>query len=254
MKVELRDQRADLEYSLRSELGGFIIERAGRPPLRAVDEGRLLFQLEQDLTLALQRLRRDLYFLHSASVGVPEGAVLFVGDSGAGKSTLTWGLLHHGFGYLSDELAPIDAQELRVLPYPRALCLKDPPPEPYALPPAVMETSRGLHVRVGGDGCSAPAADRLHAIFFLEPGATARRRPAVRPISRGEAAARLLANVLNPLSHACDGLDTALAIARGAPCFALRAGDLRATCDLVGGSLEELRGRAVDPPAGPAGV
>ena len=176
-----------------------------------------------------------------------------MGDSGAGKSTLTWGLLQHGFEYLSDELAPIAAQELRVLPYPRSLCLKAPPPEPYSLPPAVVETSRGLHVPTGGRGRAAPRARRLHAIFFLEPGAVARRSPTVRRISSAEAAARLLANALNPLSHAADGLDAALAIAQCAPCFELRAADLRATCELVGASLEELRARGVEPDCGPPG-
>jgi hypothetical protein len=106
---------------------------------------------------------------------------------------------------------------------------------------------------MGGQGSALPTARRIHAIFFLEPGAIARRSPTVRPMSSAEAAARLLANVLNPLSHAADGLDAALAIAQCAPCFELRAADLRATCQLVGASLEELRARTVDPSPGPPG-
>jgi hypothetical protein len=118
---------------------------------------------------------------------------------------------------------------------------------PYALPSDVVETSRGLHVPVGSKGCAVPAARRIHAIFFLEPGVVERRSPTVRPMSPAEAAARLLANALNPLSHAADGLDAALAVAQCAPCFALRAADLRATCELVGASLEELHARDGDP-------
>ena len=221
--------------------------------MRAEDEGRLLFQLEQDLTLELQRLRRDLYFLHSASLGTPEGAVLFVGDSGAGKSTLAWALLQHGFEYLSDELAPIDAAELRVLPYPRAVCLKEVPPEPYALPSGALVTSRGLHVPRSDAGCAPPRARHLHAVFFLGPRVAERRSPVVRPMSSAEAAARLLANALNPLSHSADGLDAALAIARGATRYELRAGDLRATCALVGATLAEACVPGVDAPPGVVG-
>jgi hypothetical protein len=176
-----------------------------------------------------------------------------VGDSGAGKSTLTWALLQHGFEYMSDELAPIDAQEMRVLPYPRALCLKEAPPEPYALPSATLRTSRGLHVPTAGRGSAPPRARRLHAIFFLGPRVAVWGTPMVRSMSAAEAAARLLANALNPLSHAADGLDAALAIAGGAACFELRAGDLSATCALVGASLDELSIPGVDPSPGAGG-
>jgi len=248
-EVPVGDRRIDLDYSLRFAPDGFALARAERSPLPAEDEGRLLFELEQDLTLELQRLRRDLYFLHSAALGTPKGAVLFVGESGAGKSTLTWALLQHDFEFMSDELAPIDAQEMLVLPYPRALCLKEAPPEPYALPPAALRTSRGLHVPTVGRGSPPPRARRLHAIFFLGPRVAARETPMVRPMSAAEAAARLLANALNPLSHAADGLDAALAIASRAACFELRAGDLGPTCALVGASLDGHGVPGVDPSA-----
>lgn len=169
--------------------------------------------------------------------------MLFVGESGAGKSTLTWALLHHGFGYLSDELAPIALREPRVHPYPRSLCLKDAPPGAYPLPPITVVTSRGLHVPVGARGGAEPGARRIHAIFSLAPGASARRSPAVRPMSRAEAAARLLANALNPGSHPADGLDAVLAIAGAAPCFELEAAELRATCELVGETLSAVAAR-----------
>jgi hypothetical protein len=68
-------------------------------------------------------------------------------------------------------------------------------------------------------------------------------------MSTGEAAARLLANVLNPLAHPADGLDPALAIARNAPGFALRVGALEATCELIFESISESLGER---PRGPA--
>ena len=71
------------------------------------DADALLFHLDKSLTMALQRRRSDLYFLHAAAVAMGNRVALLPAPSGTGKSTLTVGLLERGFDYLSDELAPI---------------------------------------------------------------------------------------------------------------------------------------------------
>jgi hypothetical protein len=231
------DQPADLDYTLRRDSDGFVLERSHGEPLCAAEEGELLYLLEKDLTVALQLLRRDLYFLHAAALASTDSAVLVVGASGAGKSTLSWALCHHGFRYLSDELAPIDLVRLDVHAYPHALCLKAAPPEPYELPKSTLETTWTLHVPTsalpGGVGDTA----RLRAIFFLESDFSRPVEPAVRPISAAAAGARLLANALNPLAHAADGLDPAIAIAQCVRRFELRPGNLERTCALVASTL-----------------
>lgn len=226
-----------IRFSIRSTDDGFLLEGGGEAPLHAPDDGRLLFELERALTIALQSARRDLYFLHAAALSTPAGAVLFVGDSGAGKSTLSWALLRHGFGYLSDELAPVSPSELTVEPYPRAICLKGMPPEPYGPSNDAVATSRGFHVPVRPHGASPGSAREIRAIFFLEARDPANPPAVVRPIGRAEAVARLVANVLNPLCHPSVGLEAALAIARHAPCFALRPGDLGSSCREVEATL-----------------
>ena len=227
------DDSADLRYALRREADRFELERSGGKALRATEIGGLLFLLEKDITVELQKLRRDLYFLHAAAVACHGKAALVVGASGSGKSTLTWGLCHHGFGYLSDELSPIELGALHVHAYPHALCLKAVPPEPYPLPRSTVATASTLHVPAhelpGGVSSSAP----VQAIFFLTSEFSARAEPAVRAISAAEAGARLLANALNPLAHAADGLDPALAIAQRVRSFELRSGNLERTCALV---------------------
>ena len=50
--------------------------------------------------------------------------MLLAGASGNGKSTTAWALLHRGFQYLSDELAPLDLSAMTVHAFPHALCLK----------------------------------------------------------------------------------------------------------------------------------
>jgi hypothetical protein len=231
------ERPADLDYVLRRDCDGFVLERPHGEPLCAAEEGELLYLLEKDLTVELQLLRRDLYFLHAAALATTDSAMLVVGASGAGKSTLCWALCHHGFRYLSDELAPIDLVRLDVHAYPHALCLKSAPPEPYVLPRSTLETACTLHVPAsalpGGVGDTAP----LRAIFFLESDFSRPVEPAVRPLSAAAAGARLLANALNPLAHAADGLDPAIAIAQRVRRFELRPGDLERTCALVASTL-----------------
>jgi hypothetical protein len=228
--------QGDLTYAIsRCESTSAIsIARPGQPTKWTTDEGEFLYELEGDVSIAVQRLRRDLYFLHAAVAEVEGRAYLLVAESGGGKSTTLWGLLHHGWRYLSDELAPIDLSSMRVHAYPRALCLKRQPPRGYPLPGATLETPRTFHIPVE----HLPHVSQLQscpvvAVYFVThcPGASS---PDVRAISAGEAGARLYANTLNQLAHANAGLDAAVRIAKSIPSFALDSADLAATCALVG--------------------
>jgi hypothetical protein len=238
----------DLVYAVgrqsRGEGGAFIIHRNGQPPLLAATEGHFLFLFEKDVTVELQKLRQDLYFVHSAVLRRAGGAFMLVGPPGSGKSTATWGLLHHGCEYLSDELAPVDLRTLEVLPYPHALCLKQVPPGPYRLPASTLRTWRALYVPAAalpGTASTCPAP--LLAIFFCayDPLATA---PALRPLSGAEAATRLFVNTLNALAHPGGGLDGAIQIARRLPAFELVTAELPATCAVVAATLDGLAQRA----------
>ncbi len=230
----------DLDYTVGREgvPATFFIARKGRERLTAADDGRFLALFDEDFAIEIQKLRRDLYFVHAGVLRRGDVAAMFVTKPGGGKSTLCWALLHHGFDYLSDELAPVNLATLEVHPFSRALALKKEPPGSHPLPPLTPRTSRGFHVRVE----DLPAAvvqspTPLAAVFFLSyaPGVA---EPAVRRISAAEAAARLYANALNPLAHRDDGLDGALRIATTHPCFELTTADLTPTCALVTATLE----------------
>jgi hypothetical protein len=231
---------ANLEYVVDgSSESGFRITRALREPLLAHEDGEFLFFFEKDMTIELQRLRHDLYFIHAAGVEFGGKAALIVGASGQGKSTTTWGLLHHGFRYLSDELGAVCLHTMRVYSYAHALCLKEEPPRAYPFPRDVLRTSRTLHIPAAVLPCP-PLSEPLPitAVVFLE------RCPdqptALETISSGEAAARLFAQALNPLAHTGDGLLGAIAIAREVSCFRLRSADLHSTCDLLNKTLSCL--------------
>ena len=121
-----------LEYEVGSnaEGGGYFISRTGESALIASNESEFLYLFEKDMTVELEKRRKDLYFIHGAALVAREKAFLLVGPSGHGKSTLAWALSHSGFEYLSDELAPIDVGRMQVHAYHHALCLKRPPPLP----------------------------------------------------------------------------------------------------------------------------
>jgi hypothetical protein len=223
----------DLDLEIEADLGGkYRLVRAGQPTLRpAADLGDLMYLVDGELVVGLQKLRTDLYFLHAAALELGGRISLLVAESGGGKSTLAWALAHHGFRFASDELAPIEPAGLKVHPYPRALALKDDPPDSYPLPRTAMRTSRSAHIALPdlpGGRVRRPLP--LGAIFFLRRRG---RPPSARALGAAEAAARLYVSALNPLAHAAHGLDAAVRIAGAARRFELEAGDLAATARLV---------------------
>jgi len=230
--------RPDLDYTITGTQP-FSVRREERAPVAdAATPGDLLYEVEKSIVVELQRRNPQLFFLHAGAIAWQGRASLFVAESGHGKSTTTWAMLHHGYGYLSDELAPIAVDELAVHPYPHALCLKHAPPS-YALPTATMRLDRTMHVpvqelpaRVVSEPCP------LDAIFLLRYDPTA-TEPTLRPLSAGEAAARLYVNALNALAHSDGGLDAVLHLAGNARCFALTTAGLPETCELVGSVLKQ---------------
>jgi hypothetical protein len=186
---------ATLQYTIarQARSGGFWLSRAGREALSASDPGMLLFLFEKDMTDEIEKLRPDLYFVHAAVLALEHAAVMLVGESGSGKSTTAWALLHHSCRYFSDELGPVDLQTGDVHPYPHALCLKDVPPRPYALPKNTLYTARTLHIPTAalpstvGEAptpsrrFSPCSTDRGQLRLSLSPSARLRQQPASLP-------------------------------------------------------------------------
>jgi hypothetical protein len=238
---QMQSKEPQLRYFINRERASqeFMITRDDVEPLLASDDGEFLFQFEKDMTIQLQKLRRELYFLHAAALEFAGRSFLLVAASGGGKSTTAWGLLHQGFRYLSDELAPVSLESMEVQPYPHAICLKKEPPKPYFLPDRTVYTSKTMHVPtkfLPSEVGRGPTP--LLAIFFLQgPRSSA---PGIKLISKAEAAARLFANALNPLAHAGEGLDGAIEIVRRKPCFELTIADPSATVALVNNTVQSL--------------
>jgi len=236
----------DLVYAVERHPGhdAYLLHRQAHASVAADDLCELLFHLEKDLIVALQTRRPDLLHLHAAALAWEGRAWLLIGDSGAGKSTTTWGLLHHGLRYLSDELSPVDLESLTVHPYPHALCLKRRPPGPYAFPEdQVLDLGRTLHVPVG-----ALPADPVHApcplagLIFVRHDPLL-RQPVLRPLQAAEAGARLYVTTLNALAHSGHGLDPVASLAQRLPSWSLASAGLADSCELVQGLMRERQRR-----------
>ncbi len=225
---------ADYSYTIQSgsDDDDYTVVSDHRPTAIAHDAHELLYYLEKSITIDVQLRRPDLFFVHAAALQRAGRACLLVAPPGSGKSTTAWALTHHGFGYLSDELAPIDLATLTVLPYPHALCLKRRPPAPYVLPSDTIITARTLHVPSASIATNIDTPVPLARIFFnqYDPAAVA---PTLRPISAGAAGALLYANGLNQLAHSGDGLGAAAAITARVDCYQLTTADLTQTCELL---------------------
>jgi hypothetical protein len=231
----------DLLYSVSSgdTPQSFSLIRQGRSSLDAEDIGDLLFLLEKDMTLELQKRRSDLLFLHSAAVEWQGKACLLAAESGSGKSTTTWALLHHQFRYLTDELSPIDLHSMQVFPYSHALCLKQPPPA-YPLPAGAIHLRRTIHIPTRFLPSAVVSRPRpLGAVFIVKycPDVST---PSVQAIGPAEASARLYVTTLNALAHSNHGLDAVVRIAEHVPCFTVSSNELPATCALIRSTIEDV--------------
>ena len=222
--------------------GQWLIETESGSPVAAQDTYELVYLVEKIVTVNVQTQRSDLYFLHAAALAYRGGAILLVAASGSGKSTTAWALANRGFGYLSDELAPIDLDTLEVEPYPHALCLKARPPPPFDVPDGTIVTSRTLHVPTARVPMVIHRRVTLRAIFFNRFDRAA-ATPSVSALRPAECGALLYSQALNPLAHHRDGLKAVATIAGRVASYALTTCDLEATCALIRQTLDELLAR-----------
>lgn len=235
--------RKTVDFDCRVESGEgrrrFLYAR-GKKKRASRSAAELLFTFDKDLTVELQRQRRDLFFIHAGVIAYRREAIAFVAPSGTGKSTTIWGLVQGGFRYMSDELLPIDLRSGRAHPYPRSLCLKAVPPSPYRLPPRTLDTSGLLYVPTSA---LKPVRNPLPLgkIFFLDRDTDGWATPRIRRLDTAEAGARLYANALNALAHPGFGLDGAIKIAAQVDCYELKLGELRATVDAIRTNLKSSR-------------
>ena len=75
----------------------------------------------QKMSRAVLCAAADYLFLHAAVVARGHEAIAISGPPGSGKTTLALKLVENGFGFLSDDFAPINRTTRLVHPFPRGL-------------------------------------------------------------------------------------------------------------------------------------
>jgi HprK-related kinase A len=143
--------------------------------------------------------------LHSAVVEKNGKGVMLAALSGSGKSTLAAELVNRGWRLFSDELALIDGPDLRLVPFPRPVSLKNDSiglirarhPE-ACFGPLAHDTQKGTiaHMRAP-DGSVDRAGDPVPPALIVFPKWTAGSDLRVTPVGQGQAALRLIDQSFN---------------------------------------------------------
>lgn len=169
----------------------------------ATDHAHALFEWGTNWVIGAH-LHRYL-ILHSAVLERSGKGVLFVAVSGGGKSTLAADLALNDWRLLSDELALIDGPELRLIPHPRPVSLKNDSIQvirtrhPNArMGPTAKDTHKGtiVHLRAPDtsvDRGTEPAPPSLIIFPKWSRDATL----SIQPVGPGDAAIRLISQSFN---------------------------------------------------------
>ncbi|MHC4235066.1 MAG: hypothetical protein ACYSUQ_08105 [Planctomycetota bacterium] len=185
--------------------------------------------------------RADYLQLHAAVMVRAGCGVLFAAGSGAGKSTLAAGLLARGWRYLSDEIALIDTDTLRVHAFPKALCIKSGAfqvVQDLNLP--LWRRRHYVKAVKGQVGYVNPHAVNPESVggsapirFVIFPRYVPGTEPRVFAVPRAEAAFKLSGHVLNRDAFGHKLVAALGDVVRHSACFRLESGPLAPTCALI---------------------
>jgi len=241
-----------VQYSVIKNTKYFCIRENGKLRQRWVHRWPLYLSVMMCVRDSLYQHLKEYLFLHSGAVAKGNNkAVLLPGPSGSGKSTLTLGLLNYGYQYLTDEVVVISLSDLRVLPFQRPIYI-------YGWQSTVSDDV-GKHFKfyrfkeryentVQPWQYAVPQRDAvLHKdsrcevawIIFPQYNET-QRSSCLRPMSKAEAAFKLIQNEWNMQCFSDYGLKLCAELVKKADCYQLLMGDLKEACELI----EKLTGEA----------
>jgi HprK-related kinase A len=221
--------------------GDYILPDAAPLPLSL---GLLAAEMGMNLQMALGQ--KNWLLLHAASVEKDGRALILTGESGAGKSTLSALLGERGWRLMGDEFALLDLDSGMLLPFPRAVSLKN-----GAI--AVMEAEAG-GTRFGPRLVGTPKGDIRHlrpndeAIARMGEGAMPalilfpRFGPAaaVRGVGQAETFMRLTQASTNYVALGAPGFNALTRLVREVPALAIDYPDTATAVGLVEDFRQEL--------------
>jgi len=215
--------------------------------LFAANEQELLPNLEWAINWQIALYFKKYLQVHASAVEIGGKVILFPGSPGSGKTTICAGLLIKGAAYFSDEFALIDADSLKIYPYPKALCIKESSIRLLEqICPNLHFDSRWIKRTKGVVAFldpwkvhEAPIAQPAAADFVIFPNYVSNATPELSPLSRSEVVFNLNKHCLNFLDFKQQGVDMLADLASSAQGFSLRMGHIEDACQLLGNLVRD---------------
>jgi HprK-related kinase A len=221
--------------------GDYILPDAA--PL-SLAHGLLAAEMGMNLQMALGQKRYLL--LHAATVEKDGRALIMTGESGAGKSTLAALLGERGWRLMGDEFALLDMDTGMLLPFPRAISLKngaiavmEGEVDAARFGPRLDGTPKGAirHMRPNGDALARMGEGARPAlILFPRFGEAA----AVRGVGQAEVFIRLTQASTNYVALGRRGFDALTGLVRSVPALAIDYPDTQTAIGLIDDFRREL--------------
>ena len=210
----------------------------------ALGHGLLAAEMGMNLQMALGQKRYLL--LHAATVEKDGRALIMTGESGAGKSTLAALLGERGWRLMGDEFALLDMESGTLLPFPRAVSLKNEAiavmegeVEAARFGPRLEGTPKGTirHLRPNAEAIARMGeAAKPALILFPRFGAAA----AVRGVGQAEVFMRLTQASTNYVALGRRGFAALTGLVRSTPALAIDYPDAGTAIGLVEDFRREL--------------
>jgi HprK-related kinase A len=221
--------------------GDYILPDAAPLPLA---QGLLAAEMGMNLQMALGQ--RTWLLLHAATAEKDGRALIMTGESGAGKSTLAALLGERGWRLMGDEFALLDMDSGMLLPFPRAISLKngaiavmEAEAEPARFGPRLAGTPKGdiRHMRPNGEALARMGEGARPAlILFPRFGSAA----AVRSVGSAEVFMRLTQASTNYVALGRRGFDALACLVCKTPALAIDYPDADTAIGLVEDFRREL--------------
>ncbi len=214
--------------------GDYILPDAA--PL-ALAHGLLAAEMGMNLQMALGQ--KNWLLLHAATVEKDGRALIMTGESGAGKSTLAALLGERGWRLMGDEFALLDMATGALLPFPRAVSLKngairvmeaEVPADRFG--PLLKDTPKGAirHMRPNGAALTRMAEGAMPSLILFP-----RFGPAadVRGVGKAEVFMRLTQASTNYVALGRRGFDALTRLVESNPALAIDYPDTDTAIGLV---------------------
>lgn len=228
---------------------------------RLVQDGNEIYTGHNRAALARTLVEKILYTLvesddsglaiHAAAVASADFGVLIPGQSGAGKSTLAAWLARRGFSYLTDELVHIPVDTTRIEPFTRPVNLKRNGDNPLADEDGFDDTDEQIlenrNLSIVPHRLFNPSYRRINPEInvILFPNLILSADHYVEPLSKGQAALKLVECLVNGRNIPSHGIDQVSRIVREVPAYTLNYSGFQSLPELLTGILPT-------PVAGPA--